>query len=289
MSDLVTGEAVVVELRVAELASRLLALVVDGLVQLTVLVAGTLLLAGLGTDPALAAGLTLLLAVAVLVGYPATCETLTRGRTLGKLALGLRVVREDGGPVRLRQALVRALAAVVEIWALSGVVAFVVALTSSRSQRVGDLLAGTLVVRDRSPAARSGPAGMPPGLAGWAEGLDLSRLPGDLALAARQYLTRWAELDPGARAAMGARLAGAVAEHVSPTPPPGVSPEAYLAAVLAERRRRQTRRLGGTDVHGWRPAPSDPHAAGPSADGASDRAAGPNRAGDPAGPFAPPS
>ena len=275
MSDLVTGEAVVVELRVARLATRSLALAVDAAGQLTVLVAGALLVTGLATDPALEAALALSLTVAVLVGYPVVAETLSRGRTLGKLALGLRVVRDDGGPVRLRHALVRALTGVVEIWLFSGTVALMVSLASRNGKRVGDYLAGTLVVRERAPG-QSGPLWpMPAPLAGWAAGLELSRLPDDLALAARQYLGRWHELSPGARQDMGARLATAVSGHVSPAPPVGVPAEAYLAAVLAERRRRQAMRT--TPYAGSAPYSQPPVTPRPQPPPG------------PAGPFAPPS
>ena len=64
--------------------------------------------------------ITLVAPVLVLVGYPLAFETATRGRTLGMMAMGLRVVSEDGGPERFRQALFRALAGVIEIWMLMG-------------------------------------------------------------------------------------------------------------------------------------------------------------------------
>lgn len=109
MSDLVTGEAVVLDLRLARLASRGLAVALDLLIQVVGLLLLFIILASTasGLDDALAIALTLVIAIAVLIGYPVTLETLTRGQTVGKMALGLRVVREDGGPIRFRQALVR--------------------------------------------------------------------------------------------------------------------------------------------------------------------------------------
>ncbi|HSR24524.1 MAG TPA: RDD family protein, partial [Candidatus Eisenbacteria bacterium] len=155
MTDLVTGEAVVLELRLAKLASRALALAIDLMVQLGLLFVVAFVAAGVaaGADDALAAAIGLVLYVLVIVGYPVAFETLTRGRTLGKLALGLRVVREDGGPIRFRHAFVRGLLAVVEIWMTFGSIALITSLASSKGKRVGDYLAGTVVVRERVPVA----------------------------------------------------------------------------------------------------------------------------------------
>jgi uncharacterized RDD family membrane protein YckC len=246
VTDLVTGEAVVLELRLAKLASRALALAIDLTVQIALLIVGLLVLAGVAgdVDTALATAIMLVFLVSVVVGYPVTVETLSRGRTLGKLVLGLRVVREDGGPIRFRHALVRGLLAVVEIWITFGAIALIVSLASSRGKRLGDFLAGTVVVRERVPAQTAPLAAMPTGLDWWAHGLDLSRMPDDLALAARQFLGRAGQLAPEVRDSMAARLADAVAACTSPPPPPGVPPAVFLTAVLAERRAREAARLG---------------------------------------------
>ncbi|MBP2327643.1 putative RDD family membrane protein YckC [Kibdelosporangium banguiense] len=246
MSDLVSGEAVLLELRVAKLASRGLAFALDVLIQaITLLLAFLLIVPGdaIGFDSALAATVTLVVIVLVLVGYPTTAETLTRGRTIGKAALGLRTVRTDGGPIRFRHAIVRALAGFfVDFWGLGllGVVAVVVSLSSKNGQRVGDLLAGTFVVRERVPQQQvAGPVYMPPPLAGWAATQQVSALPNDLALAVRQYLGRVHQLTHDAAASLGYRLAGEVSAHLGTPIPPNVPIPAYLAAVLAERRNRE--------------------------------------------------
>lgn len=252
MTDLVTGEAVVLELRLAKLASRGLALAIDVVVVVALLVGGLLVVGGIAAqvDDALASALALLLVVLALVGYPAAFETLSRGRTLGKMALGLRVVREDGGSVRFRHALVRALMGFIEIYATSGVIALIVSLASSKGKRLGDFLAGTVVVRERVPVQGAPLAAMPPALSGWAGTLDLSRVPDDLALAARQFLSRASELAPEVRDAMGRRLADELAAQTAPAPPPGTSALGFLAAVLAERRRRETARMSGQPAGG---------------------------------------
>ncbi|MFC7644929.1 RDD family protein [Streptosporangium lutulentum] len=122
MSDVVTGEAVVVEVRVAQLPSRTAALLIDIVVQLATLFGASFMVGAVAfyADPALTAMIYIVLTVFVIVGYPVAFETLSRGRTLGKLALGLRVVSDDGSPERFRQALFRGLAGVLEFWMLGG-------------------------------------------------------------------------------------------------------------------------------------------------------------------------
>ena len=247
MAEFITGEAVAVDLPVARFPSRMLALAIDVAVQVVLFAAGTVvvmsLLAGHRLDRASAGAFGLGWGVLVIVGYPVIFETTTRGRSLGKLALGLRVVGENGSPERFRQALLRALTAVVEIWALEGVPALICSLLSVKGKRLGDVFAGTFVIQQRVPARTVPPAVMPPALAGWAAGLELSGLPEQTAAMAREFLARYFELSPAARDEMGGRIAATVAAHVSPPPPPGTWPADYLSAVLAERRAREQARL----------------------------------------------
>src|SRR5690349_16709854 len=149
--DLVTGEAVALDLPPASLGLRIASGLIDVLVTvvlivLVVLVAGV---ATIGVDAALAAVALIGSIILVFVVFPTTVETLTRGRSLGKLALGLRTVRDDAGPISFHHAFVRALVAVVEVYAFSAGPAFFAALLSSRGKRLGDYAAGTYVVRER--------------------------------------------------------------------------------------------------------------------------------------------
>lgn len=245
MSDVVTGEAVRLDLRAATFASRAVSGVMDLAVEVAVLAGlliGTFRLAD-GLDDAAAAALSLTLVVLVAVGLPTTVETLTRGRSLGKLALGLRTVRDDAGPIRFRHALVRALVGFVEIWLLLGAPALICSLASPTGKRLGDLVAGTYVVRERGSVRAAPMATMPAGLAGWAAHADIGRLPDGMALSVRQFLARAPSLHPGSRADLGLQLARSVAPHVAPPPPAGTHPEAFLAAVLVERRQRDALRL----------------------------------------------
>src|SRR5215469_8120952 len=114
MEEIVTGEAVVLDLPCARFPSRILARIIDYAVEMALFFVVAILVGaaeGSGTvDSATSAALSLTGVVLVIVGYPVACEPLTRGQTLGKMALGLRVVTNDGGPERFRHALVRGLA-----------------------------------------------------------------------------------------------------------------------------------------------------------------------------------
>ncbi len=160
------------------------------------------------------------------------------------MACGLRVVRDDGGPIRFRHALVRGAVGVVEILMTFGVVACIASLVSERGRRVGDVFAGTLVVRERVSAGRVGVVPPPPPwLVGRFAGLDLSGVPDGLWLAVRQYLTRMGQLDPQVSASMAERLAGDLAARTGAPAPREVPPAAYLAAVMNERQARDARRV----------------------------------------------
>jgi len=182
--------------------------------------------------------------VLVVLGYPVAMETLTRGRTLGKYVVGLRVVRDDGGPIAFRHAVTRGLvSAAIEFpglllppvtW-LAGVWTM---LASPQGKRIGDYAAGTVVIHERAPSAWGWVPSMPPGLAGWAATLDLAGLDDDLALSVRHFLARNRSLREPARTRLGLALAKEVAAVTNPPPPMGTPGWAYLAAVHAERHRR---------------------------------------------------
>ena len=267
MAQLITGDAVTLDMRIAGFPSRSIALAVDVAVQLVMLGLGSMLAAwvfGSGGSSGAQVALTLVVVVFALVVWPTLIETVSRGRSLGKLMMGLRVVRDDGGAIRMRHSLVRALAMVfLDLWTTYGVVGAISALASARSKRMGDHLAGTIVVGERIPrsaVAHDQPIVMPPPLAAWAAGLDLVGVPDGLALNIRTFLHRSAQMDPRAREGTAVRLATDLSRYVRTPAPLGTPAEAYLAAVLAERTRRAhaTGPSGGWAVPGHRPPPSDP-------------------------------
>jgi uncharacterized RDD family membrane protein YckC len=256
VSQLVTGEAVALDLREAALPSRLVAAFLDGLVQFGLFFLASIVFGLVGAaNQAAAAAEIIVLIVAIGLVYPVLSETLWKGKTLGKAALGLRVVRDDAGPIGFRQAFVRGLIGfIVERPGVTLYSAGVISsLVSSHGKRLGDLAAGTIVIQERVSGSHAFYAVMPPQLVGWAQSLDLSRLPDDLALSVRSFLMRAAQMSEPARADLGNRLAAAVGSVTTPPPPPGTPGWAYLTAVLAERRRRAE--LAAVPAEGWAPTP----------------------------------
>jgi uncharacterized RDD family membrane protein YckC len=237
----VTGEAVAVGLSLAGVGSRGVAALID-LVVATVATYALLFLviaAGGGSNPDVVLTLALVVVVIGTLGYPVAMETLWRGRTLGKAAMGLRVVRDDGGPIRFRHAFVRGLVGVFvdKPGATFALAALLPMLASERHKRLGDLAAGTVVLQERVPGRIEAPVAMPPALAGWAAALDLSAIDDGLALGIRQFFGRAAELAPAARQQIEQQLVAQVVARIG-EPPPYTPGWAVLAAVLAERRRR---------------------------------------------------
>ncbi|WP_143664111.1 RDD family protein, partial [Streptomyces murinus] len=164
MSELVTGEAVALELLPAKFPSRALAVLLDLAAVMVTYIAVTMVLvvSTSSLDSAAQTALGIATFLLVPIGVPIAVETLSHGRSLGKLALGLRVVRDDGGPIRFRHALVRGSIGVVEILMTFGTIASIASLVSARGRRLGDVFAGTLVVRERIPVGQTGLVAPPP-------------------------------------------------------------------------------------------------------------------------------
>ena len=238
---IVTGEGVLLDTRPSSFASRALGAVIDVAVDFVVVLAVITVIAatGLQLSEEGSAILGVLVFVLLTVVLPVTVETLSRGRSLGKLATGIRIVRDDGGPVRFRHALVRALVGVGELWFTSGSVALISSLVNPKGKRLGDLLAGTYAIRIRGGKRTPPPVPVPPALVGWAQNADIRRLPDGLALAVRQFLGRTSTLHPGSRVRLGMELSHEVERYVSPLPPAGTHPEVFLTAVLGARRERE--------------------------------------------------
>ncbi|MFQ6485903.1 RDD family protein [Brachybacterium epidermidis] len=245
--SLVTGEAVLLDLRTASFAVRMLSASIDGAIQLAILVGGIVgavwVMAALDADEGFFAAGTLVMSVTAYVGYPVLCEMLLRGRSVGRLVTGTRVVREDGGPVHVRQSVLRAVMAMFEIWGTAGAVALTCSVLDRKSRRIGDLLAGTVVIQERMSAPRSQRIELPQELRPWAAGADVGRLPVALVQDIRSFLPRAERIHPRSRQQLSRDLLQRTLPFVAPAPPPGTDPEAFLAAVVSERSRRDEERL----------------------------------------------
>jgi uncharacterized RDD family membrane protein YckC len=253
-AGLVTPEAVVLGLPIASVGSRGLALVVDLLIQGSVLVlmAFAASAASVFSGGWVATVVLLLVVFAVLFVYPAAFETFWQGRTPGKAALGLRVVTVEAGPVGLRHAAIRSALGVVDFWVSSGGVAVLSALFTRRAQRLGDLAAGTVVVREGR--SRRGVTAVrfeaPPGTEDYARRLDVSALDEDDYGAIRSVLVRATALPPATAQPLAAEAVRAVRGRFTPGPPSDMPPLAVLTCLAAAYQQRHRDRAR-TDVGDW--------------------------------------
>jgi uncharacterized RDD family membrane protein YckC len=243
--EVLTGEAVALDIQPLGYFLRAVGALIDVLVG--VLVATLLVLAvswAMGYNvlgSSLSGILVISVIVLITVVLPTVVETLTRGRGLGRLIVGGRIVRADGGAAGLRHALIRALAGVLEIWMTAGAVAALVGAFTPRSQRLGDLLAGTYCERARVPRLPPDPPPLPPMLAEWATVADVARLPDRLARRCGQFVQQAERMDAGARIRQATALATEASAFVAPVPL--VDPETLLRGIVTIRRDRELRAL----------------------------------------------
>ena len=233
-----TPEGVELELVLAGLASRFMAEALDSLILLLALgaVVAVALIAG-G-----AAGLVLLSVVVggwllLSVAFHVAFEVLAGGRTPGKRACGLRVVEEGGQAIGARASAVRNLLRLLEGPPTFYVPAIVSVLATTRNQRLGDLAAGTLVVREpRAPRRRDAPPSAASRRLRTAE-WDVSAItPAELA-AIRSFLDRRDSFTPDARRGLARDLAARLGAKVA-GPPPGLPAEVLLEGIATAKSAR---------------------------------------------------
>jgi len=240
--EIVTGEAVALDLRPASFVLRAAGSIIDwltyfGLYIVLVLVVTPVLVDSLGLDDRLVAAVLVTMLVVAIVVAPVTVELLTHGKSLGRLAIGARIVRDDGGAIGFRHAFIRALVGVLEIFMTFGGIAVIVSLLNGRSKRLGDLLAGTYSQYERVSLADKPVYGVPESLATWAVTADVARMPDRLSRRISQFLSQAGQLTPETRVRVSRELAHEASVFVSPLP--DVDAELFLAAVSAVRRDRE--------------------------------------------------
>jgi uncharacterized RDD family membrane protein YckC len=147
-----TPERVAFRFETAGLGSRFVAQLIDGLILAAMLLALGLVSAGISTFLGATTAAALLFGLggfALLWAFWILPEALWSGQTVGKVVMHLRVVDATGGPIGPGQAVVRNLFRIVDFLPLYYAVGTVAIFLTGRNQRVGDLAAGTIVVRER--------------------------------------------------------------------------------------------------------------------------------------------
>ncbi len=233
--DIETSEGVPISLTMAGLGSRILAGTVDAAISIGVLI---LMVMSLGLAGSISGGVmdvaAALMGAGVLIlfiGVPIAFETLVNGRTVGKMAVGLRVVMNDGSPVTLWPSTVRNLARLVDLLPAFYAAGLLSMLVTSREQRLGDLMAGTIVVRDRiRRPARGGaypiPAGPP-----W----DVRMVTDEEIALVTRFLDRSDQLQPAARRQLADSLSASIRPKVTGAPST-IDAELLLRGVVAHHR-----------------------------------------------------
>ncbi|MCU1506835.1 MAG: hypothetical protein QOK46_307 [Microbacteriaceae bacterium] len=238
--ELITGEAVALDLRATNFVLRAAGAIIDWLAYIglfaLILIGSSFAFASV-MDDALSAAVTVAALAFCTVVVPTTVETLTQGKSLGKLAVGARIVRDDGGSIGFRHAFIRSLLGVLEIMMTAGGIAAMVSLLNDKSKRLGDLIAGTYSQHERVSKAQPPLFGVPLALAEWAKTADVARMPDGLARRIAQFLRQSAGLTPDTRARLSQELAAEASRYVSPVPKENA--ELFLAAVAAVRRDRE--------------------------------------------------
>jgi uncharacterized RDD family membrane protein YckC len=242
---IVTPEAVLLDIETAGIASRATSGAIDYALRLVALIIFLLSGAfafGVGSTFNTFAAFAVF---GVLFGYPILFESLFRGRTPGKAALRLRVVTVDGAPIHLREAALRAMGGVVDLLLPpGGITGVLFVLGTPRNQRIGDLVAGTIVICDLrqyvpAPALWFSP---PPGYDVYAAAIDPSAITTEQYTVVRSFLTRVGTLAPHVRAALATDLADRLAAVIHFPRHPDVHPEAFLLTVISRYQRSMTGR-----------------------------------------------
>ena len=260
---LVTPEAVVLDVPYAGPGTRMAAKGLDVLIQLVGLIAADLLLgigSGNGGGSVVFVVVALVINVMIVFGYPAIMEAAWRGRTLGKAAFGLRVLTKEGAPIRFRHALIRSLLFIVDGFLFGPVIGVLCLVLTNDTVRVGDMVAGTIVIREKTGAGAPAPVsfGAPYGRESYVASLDVSGLSADDYALVRGFLMRADHLAPEVRYPLAVELATPILHKLRVADPP-MHPEEFLHCVAAAVQRRYSA--------GWGSPPQSPHYPPPPAPG----------------------
>jgi uncharacterized RDD family membrane protein YckC len=239
--ELITGEAVALDLRPAGFILRAGGAAIDFIVYFGGYFLGLFIFSlaaqSARIDDALATAVGVAGLVLFILVIPVTVEVLSHGKSLGKLAVGARIVRDDGGAIGLRHAAIRGVVAVLEVYMSFGGGALLVGLLNGRAKRLGDLLAGTYSQHERIPEIVTPVYGVPLPLIAWSKTADVARMPDALSRRIAHYLAQARGLSPETRVRLGRELANEASIYVSPLP--AVDAELFLAAVASLRRDRE--------------------------------------------------
>ncbi|HEY0758311.1 MAG TPA: RDD family protein [Acidisarcina sp.] len=255
-----TPELVAIEFPIAGIGSRFVALLVDYLIQLGVLMVLVIILAVIGkttesgarlpeNGPNQATITKWVIAIMILFpfllqwGYFTLFEALWDGRTPGKRLAKIRVIKQTGRPIGLFESMGRNLVRIVDMIPGMYAVGMICMFMNRRQQRLGDMVAGTLVVHERAlelaampasgnrtftaslfepllPATHTRAASLPAEAVGRLRGEDLLVMEG--------FFSRRLDMPIDTRVSLAERLAKCIAQRMEMPQPSGLSDETFL-------------------------------------------------------------
>lgn len=232
-----TPEGVPIEITLAGLGSRIGAAVIDGLIQGVVIIALVVILAlNGGFDDStsneamlITFAITQVIAFVVLFFYYAILEILWSGRSVGKRAFGLRVIDSSGGPVGVRASMTRNLLRIIDVLPFAYLIGTIAIISNERNQRLGDIVGGTMVVRDGSRVEPSTRFTTRRQARGW----DVTAVTDEDLAVIRSLLARWEEIAPAARERLATDVRDRVSKKVGGEDP-SLSAYDFLLQVIAE-------------------------------------------------------
>jgi len=231
-----TPEGVSLELVLAGVGSRFMARLLDTVIQLAIIIALAIGISAT-TAPGTVRALARVLIFLVIFAYDVPFEIWNGGRTIGKAAAGIHVTAIDGGRVGFFPSAARNIIRIVDFLPVLYGVGVITMVSTRRDQRLGDLAAGTIVVRDRFPGLAShtpAPATVPvDAVATW----DVSAISPDELATIHQFLDRRLSLPFQVRAHFANELATQIAPKVVGAPY-GAHPEYLLEGVVVAKQAR---------------------------------------------------
>lgn len=246
--SITTPEGVTVDLVLAGAGSRGVAALVDAILQLILWLAAIAVVAGAADvdlfggggggddDFYVAVALVTLAAFVIQFVYDVLFETLGGGRTPGKRMSGIRVVRVGGAPVGFLSSAIRNLLRLVDLLPGAYLVGLIAIVASSKNQRLGDMAAGTLVVREKTGVADPIRTSWPP-LQAESGSVDVSTVTAEDLATIRKFLERRTSLEAVARQRLAHDLAWRLAPKVAGADPTS-NPERFLEQVAAAKAAR---------------------------------------------------
>lgn len=145
-----TAQNVGVDYEIASIGERILAQIIDYAIYFGWILAVTGLRATISTGYFSETWMLTGLIMLPIMLYPLLCEYFLDGQTVGKMALKIKVIRLDGNKATLSAYLLRWLLAIIDVTLFSGVIAILTIAITGKGQRLGDLAAGTAVIKTQS-------------------------------------------------------------------------------------------------------------------------------------------